>query len=524
MEQAAPGVRPRRGWGTGLSSPRAVFWAAFALVALMSTLWAVASPLFSVPDENAHVAKAVAQSRGEVIGEAVEGRKHLVVDLPEGYDYNHGMMCYLFIPEHSAECGVDFGDGTGEQDFETWVATYNPIYYAVVGWPSLLTDDGIVAVYAMRILSALLCSLLLAWAFQLALAGSRARWMPFGAAFLALPMVVYFAGAVNPNGVEIAAGAALWLGVLRLLESFGTADDPHARPRWYLWLVVTISASLLVNARAIGPLWVLVIAVACSAVVGWRSAGRLFATRGSYPWLVAIAAASVFSLAWTLGTGGIASQADTADAPLVGASPLVGVAVMIRHTGDWVQQVLGVFGWLDTPLPFEAYLLVAVALGVLVVLAAAGSDRRGAIVVIGSLALALLLPALIQGFQISRTGLIWQGRYGLILYLAVPIAAAWALSRGSGDRLAFLSSRLTWIGVSLLAAFSSIAYVWVMRRYTQGLTTARSDEFPSSPWQPPIDDIALCVLYVVVALGFAVWIGRLGMLAARGVEASRADG
>ena len=500
--------------GARVDASRRVFWIGFAFAALMSVLWALASPIFSVPDENAHVLKAVAQVRGQFFGESAEGRKHPVVDLPEGYDYNDGMMCHVDEPQHSADCGIEFGDGTGQSVGETWVSSYNPIYYAMVGWPSLLTDDAVLAVYAMRVLSALLCSVLLGWAFQLAVAGRRTRWMPLGAAFLVLPMVVYLAGSVNPNGVEIAAGAALWLGGLRLLESHADGGVPASRPRWYLWLVVTVAAVLLANARAIGPLWVLVIAVACAAVVGWRAAGRMFATRGSYPWIGAIAAASVFSFAWTLATGGVAGQAGESDAVLVGVSPIVGFLAMLRRTGQWAQHSLGDFGWLDTPLPPEMYALVLVPLSLFVLLAVTGTDRRGLLVNVGAAVLVVLVPAIVQGLQISRTGLIWQGRYGLVLFLAIPLAAAWALSRPAGHRLAFLSQRITWVGAAMLAVYSAFAYGWVLRRFTEGIPDPQTGDTSGTTWQPPIGEIPLIVVHTVVVLAFAVWIGLLARSAA----------
>ena len=510
--------------GGRVDASRRVFWIGFAFAALMSVLWAVASPVFSVPDENAHVLKAVAQVRGQFFGESAEGRKHPVVELPEGYDYNDGMMCHVDEPQHSADCGIEFGDGTGERVGETWVSAYNPIYYAMVGWPSLLTDDAVLAVYAMRMLGALVCSVLLGWAFQLAVAGDRTRWMPLGAAFLVLPMVVYLAGSVNPNGVEIAAGAALWLGGLRLLESHADGAVAASRPpRSYIWLVVTVAAVLLANARAIGPLWVLVIAVACAAVVGWRAAGRMFATRSSYPWVAVIAAASVFSFGWTLATGGVAGQAGESDAVLVGVSPVVGFLAMLRRTGQWAQHSLGDFGWLDTPLPPEMYALVLVPLSLLILLAMTGTDRRGLLVTVGAAVLVVLLPAIVQALQISRTGLIWQGRYGLVLFLAIPLAAAWALSRPAGRRLAFLSQRITWVGAAMLAAYSAFAYGWVLRRFTEGIPDPQTGDTSATTWQPPIGEIPLIVLHTVVVLAFAVWIGRLARAAAERDDITERD-
>ena len=55
---------PRSGW---------LFLLPFTVFALLGILWALASPVFSVPDENAHAVKAIAQARGQVIGTRCPG-------------------------------------------------------------------------------------------------------------------------------------------------------------------------------------------------------------------------------------------------------------------------------------------------------------------------------------------------------------------------------------------------------------------------------------------------------------------
>ena len=215
------------------------FLAPFAVFGLLGMIWALASPVFSVPDENAHATKAIAQVRGQVIGYTRPGVKHLVVDLPPGYEYSPEMMCFTTHSELPASCSVELGDPGGQDWFNTWVGAYNPVYYYVVGWPSLLFD-GNAAVYGMRIASALLGAGLLAWAFQAAALGRRSRWMPVGIAFAAAPMCMYLIGAVNPNGAELAAAVAIWVGVLRLLESFGAPSERPSLSRTWLWAGVEI--------------------------------------------------------------------------------------------------------------------------------------------------------------------------------------------------------------------------------------------------------------------------------------------
>ena len=287
---------------TAARPPRRVrasfFWAPFAVFALLGMLWSLASPVFSVPDENAHALKAIAQVRGQVIGYTLPDVKHIVVDLPPGYEYHPNILCFATYPERTADCGVELGDAGGQDWFNTWVGAYNPVYYYLVGWPSLLFE-GSAGIYAMRIASSLLGAALLAWAFFAAASGRRSRWMPLGIAFAAAPMSMYLIGAVNPNGAEIAAAVAVWAGVLRLLETFGDEEDRPWLSRAALWVGVTAASVMLVNARALGPLWLVVVVGLCLVASGWTAVKRLFTTGSSYWWLAAIGVGGLFSLGWT---------------------------------------------------------------------------------------------------------------------------------------------------------------------------------------------------------------------------------
>jgi hypothetical protein len=416
-------------------------------------------------------------------------------------------MCYLFVPEDSAHCAVHFGDGSGLSTFDTWVGAYNPVYYYLVGWPTLLTDRGELGVYGMRIASALLGSVLLAWAFQASLSSRRTRWLPLGLMVVAGPMVLYLAGSVNPNGIEIASAAALWAALLRLLERHRPGSDGIGLSRGYLWTIVTVSAILLANARSVGPLWVVIVVAACLAVAGWPATKALFTRARNYLWIGVIALGMLFSGVWTLATNGAGGQAGENDAPLVGAGAVAGVAAMLRRTPAFVQQGLGVFGWLDTPLPWMLYALPILAVGILVILAVSGAGRRAAIVVVSSILGALLIPAIVQGVTISRTGLIWQGRYGLFLYIAVPLLAAWMLSSPAASRLDFLSARVTRIGLALCALFGPLAFFSVLRRYTTGFGHGIGAMFANPEWQPPLGWLTLTVVYGLATVGFAVWLG-----------------
>jgi hypothetical protein len=505
--------------GARRRGPARWYPAAFTVFALLGILWSLASPVFSVPDENAHAVKAIAQVRGQVIGYTLPDVRHIVVDLPDGYEYPPQVMCFATRPEVPASCGAELGDEGGNEWFNTWVGAYNPVYYYLVGWPSLIFS-GNAGIYAMRIASSLLGAALLAWGFLAAASGARSRWMPLGIAFAAAPMSMYLIGSVNPQGAEIAAAVAVWAGVLRLLESF--RHEPAEQPgmsRAALWGGVTVASIVLVNARALGPLWLVVVVALCFLAVGWAPVKRLFTTASSYWWLAAIAVGGLFSVGWTLSGGSLSNQAEASDAPLVNGTFLQGLWYMLRMTPDFLQQAFGYFGWFDTPLPVWTYWLFIGAFSLLVLLAVIATGRRSVLVLSAVALAALLEPALVQAYSVRQTGIIWQGRYALFLYLGIVIVAAWLLSRdaSSVDRLA---TRAAWVASALLAAYGVLAFFLVLVRYV--IAKAPLAEMVTAPqWQPPLGWIMLFIGYAVVSAGLVALVGLSTRSISRREEVTR---
>jgi len=504
----------RRESQPGRTSFLRIFLPAFLLLSAASMLWSLASPVFSSPDESAHATKAIAQVRGQVIGDKVAGSPFLVVRLPDSYRFSPTMMCFVYNPDRAANCGVELGTPTGTNFFGTQVSTYNPIYYFVVGWPSLLFG-GSAGLYAMRLASGLFSSIFLAWAVQAGMAGARNRWMPAAVMFLASPIVVYMAGSVNPQGLEIAAAAALWIGLVRLLQSQADDRAPNSLSRTYLWVIVTVSAIALASARALGPLWVVIVVVGCFAYAGRADIRGLFTRRSSYIPIALIALGGLFSLAWTLKGGSLSGQASKNDAPLVGASFFRGAWTMLRDTPLFIQQAVGVFGWLDTTLPVMVYMLFFVAFSLLTAIAALAAGRRAAVTMTILVAAAVLVPVFVQACSVHQTGIIWQGRYGIFIYIAIPIFAGLVLSSAAGSRVAFLSTRTTIVIGTLLWLFVVTAFLLVLRRYVVGNGTPITKMINHAEWQPPLGWMTLFALFIGVSGFFFFWLCRLAASSAR---------
>ncbi|CAN5166878.1 hypothetical protein BH11ACT5_BH11ACT5_15050 [soil metagenome] len=489
---------------TRVTRSRSTFWIAFAMLFSLSSLWALASPIFSIPDENAHSAKAVALAHGQLFGYERADSRFIVVDLPPGYEYSPGIVCFAYAPDRDASCGIELGDPKGTDYFGTWVGAYNPTYYAIVSWPSLIFE-GSAGIYAMRIVSAAVGSLILALGFVAGFGASRARWMPAGLAFAASPMVIYFLGSVNPQGFEVACAVTLWIGLLRLLQLYRGDGDVLVSKR-VLWAIVVVGASGLAVTRATGPLWLVIVLGACLIAAGWQATKALFTDRGAYVGIGIIAAVGVFSLVWTLTAGGVGGQASEADAPLVNGTFLQAAWYMLQGTPVYLEQAIGTFGWLDAVMPSTVHAGFFVSLALITVIALATAHRRGLLVMLLVLALALLVPIVVQSASVARTGIIWQGRYGLFLYLGIPIVAAWLLGLRQSAKAAFLSFRVTVVSVSTLVVVGIACYVLVLARYVVGADKPIGDVIKDPQWQPPLGAVPLIAIFVVVSAAWAAWL------------------
>ena len=487
-----------------------VFVGGFALMLLMSVAWALSTPVFGSPDENAHVAKAIGVVRGDLLGHTIADSRFRVFSLPDSYRYTASLTCFAYQPQRNANCGVELGDPGGTSYFASWVSANNPVYYAVVGMPSLFLG-GSAGVYAMRILSDAICCAMLAGALFAGMGGSRQRWMAAGLAFFAGPELLFFFGAVNPQGVEVAAAALFALSLLRLIEKSREAASV-AVPLWSLWAGVVVGGSALAIARATGPLWVAVIVALVAVASGWHGLVSLLRWPRNYVPIAILAASGIFSIAWTLAAGTLSGQAQQNDAPLVGGSVLAGARAMIERTPFYLQESMGVFGWEDTPLPGIVYAVCGGAVFLFLGLTVVGVGRADRLRIAVGLAIVLLVPVVVQAASVSRTGIIWQGRYGMFLYLAAALIIAWLVSKGA-PAVDGASVSATVLIAGLVAVFDIAAFIVAVHRYTVGTGATLTKMFTSPAWQPPLGWEGLAVLLILSAAGFVVFLACLARAA-----------
>src|SRR5690606_6910335 len=113
------------------------------------------------------------------------------------------------------DCAAPLVPTDGLATAATTAGSYQPLFYALTGAPVHVTTPA-QAVYLGRALHVLWGALLLGAATAVArdVGGRRLLLALLGAL---TPFVPYLLGSINPSGVEIAAAAALWIGVPALL-------------------------------------------------------------------------------------------------------------------------------------------------------------------------------------------------------------------------------------------------------------------------------------------------------------------
>jgi hypothetical protein len=485
------------------------WWCTFAIFTVLGSLWALASPLFSVPDEPAHAIRAVAASRGQILpGERTSKQYSTYVEVPGVFKSASGVpSCYAFKKNATAGCEAPLTGSRKPTPVETNAGLYPPAYYAVAGLPSLPFPSA-TGVYLMRIWSAALCAALLASALASVWLLPASRLVVAAIAVAVTPMVLFLVGSVNPNGIEIAAAVCFWATLAVLLVR---PDDRHLNR---LFLRAGVAGTVLGLSRLGSPLWVVLIVGAVLAWAGWERAWTFLRDRRA--WLVgaAVGLSSLCTLLWVRHYGTL--RYTLGGAP--GGTLDENIRLSLGNADTQIDRMIGVFGWLDTrSATFSSYLWLF-ALGALVLLGLAAAGRRQALVLVGLVVAVVVVPVALEAPRAGTQGFPWQGRYTLPLAVGVPILAALQV-----DRSSLLSAPLTRrLSAVLLGAFGVgqlYAHVWATRRYTAGVDGA-VDWITAGGWNPPLPVWTLFVAFVGALAAAALW---LQWTAAQSSERLQAD-
>jgi hypothetical protein len=307
---------------------------------------------------------------------------------------------------------------------------------------------------------------------------------------------------VNPSSLEIAAAALVWVAGLALVDP----RPPTASVERVTLVSFVVGAVALVLTRPLSPLW---LALIVGAVVVTSSLARLreLAARtdvraGAVVTVVATIAAVVWLQVYR------PLQGDNF-AP-TGVHGLTALRVSFERLGTMWRQIVGVFGWLDSPSPLLVVVVWCAALvGLILVAFALGSTRHR--VALGvTLFVAVVVPPLIQSTQLKTSQPIWQGRYTLPLAVGIPLVAGWAVDRTSHRWRELLRVRAQWL-VAVLALGHVLAFASALRRYTVGMN-GPTWFFGHEVWEPKVPAGLLVMAFVTMC-------GALVVLASRSLAA-----
>lgn len=489
---------------TGLRAAQGRSWflPAFLLLFLLSASWVFASPIASVPDEPAHITKAAAVARGQLVGtQTGTDGPLLAVEVPRYIRYIHVTTCYVRSIVTPPTCAPPLdGDPNDTVEAFTTAGLYNPVYYALVGWPSLATS-GFKAVYVMRLVSALLSSFFLAAAFGAVSQLKRRKWALITLSAGISPMILFLNGSVNPNSVEYATTAAIAASLLLLLERSSSERLPA-----FPIVITTAAAALLANTKALSLLWLLTVVVAVMLTATPSQLQRMAKNRAVLAGAGFIAAACLFALIWVIRHDSLSSK------PFEGAGleAAEGAEIMLDKTFPHMIGWIGQFGWLELDAPvgvISFWMALIFAVTGCVLLFTQGRARIAALMLAVSL---VAMPAVLQAQIISEQGIIWQGRYILALFVPFMLLAGVALDRSLPGAIP-ASGRKGLSAVVVTAAVAHVfTFVWVLRRYTTGLSLEDRwlDMLVTPEWQPPFGTATVVIVFTATSVIAAVLLRR----------------
>jgi hypothetical protein len=473
------------------------FLVAWAIFAVLAATWSIATPIGASPDEPAHLIRASSVATGQIapfIGNADKVR------VPEWVWYAQRVDCFALGGNTTPTCvAPDAVPQTRQIVVYASAGRYNPLYYAAVGWPSVFfsTNAGI---YAMRVVSGVLVSLFLALSFALIL-GWRRRLLPLlGLVIAATPMVLFLSGMVNPNSLEITATLAAFVGMLTIVR------EPAPELLGRRAAIVFVAAAVAANMRGLSLLWIAVALLAPLILITKDRLFDLLRTRSIRLLIVGCAVAFAAAAAWMvianpLGAGDPGATGTLAPQGL-GTSHVLGFLWTLFSTFFYGQQMVGQFGWLETPAPASVYFLWSGLIGGIILTAFVVLRRRALLLTAALVGALLLLPPLIQGIYVTSGGVIWQGRYILPVFVCTVVGVAAVLS----DRVALserTSRRAFALVIGAIAIAQFLAFATTLKRYAVGM----KPEWPAMlhpTWSPPGGVVLVLAVFGVALLFGAV--------------------
>jgi len=315
-------------------------WVWIPLAFLVTTLgWGLASPVGAAPDDDYHLA-SIWCGLGEREGVCVDPQvtpATLLVPAP----VVQSAVCYAFKPDVTADCQdavLASTDLAGTQHINQIDGLYPGAYYQAMSL--LVGPDVEQSVLVMRLVNALLASLLLAAVLRLLPAGLAAA-ATLAVVVTFVPLGLSLVASTNPSSWSIIGIGTFWAFALAFLRR------PTVRDRRGILIGVAMvgSAAMAIAARVDSAAYVAIVTVIVVTMAGWR-------TSLATPWRLALVAVlALVGVATYLNRG----QALTGGEQTLGTAD-AGAGLLLTNLAYFPVLVQGAVGgwnlsWNDVVMP-----------------------------------------------------------------------------------------------------------------------------------------------------------------------------
>ena len=458
---------------------------------LLHAGWAFAAPYNGPPDEQQHVLRAAGVLNGQLVTEkTVRGAMQTVPEsLVRGW-------CFPTRVEVPASCEPEPGGAETPKSEDATAGRFNPVYYAVTSWPVAVWPNWR-GIMASRLLNGAAMAALLACAVVAAARWTRHRALVTGLVVAITPMTAHLGGAINPNGVEIAAAVALFAALIPLVHEQHDQHDQREGMNRAAVALAGVSAAVLVTPRFTGVMWLAVIVGVVLVPAARTRLRTLVRSRAVLSWSAVVAVFAIASLAWTY----LVKPADPTGGNLGFTQKQILRTALLDVWPNVANQMIGVMGWAETLMPRLVYVAWVMAAGLLLLaaLALGGLADRWRLV---ALFLATFTPLLtLEILTANEIGWFNQGRYFLPGAVGLPLFAAHILARRgfTAEQL----RDLTRLFAVLLLPIHLVCLAYTMTRWQSGLRSLNPFE---GSWLPPYGTVLpLACGAAGVAVLFAVY-------------------
>jgi hypothetical protein len=458
-----------------------------AFFSLMA-VWSFLTPLFSGPDEPSNFIRSAAVVRGEWIGEnypaSIEKSywsTYVHID-PQFGTANAIPWCFAPFPEKPG-CGIAVEDAP-VVDIPTWtnMGRYPPLPFVISGIGTVFGATDL-SVLMARLMTSLVSAVLIACS---AYAILRRQQSLLGLLLALTPGTIFLASAMNPSAIEICSAIAVWSILPSVIQ-----DKAPDRTTQTIFLAAGV---LLIATRPIG------IAVYITAVlISWIAYGKttLAQVIKTNKTALSVHGLSAALMAWWY----VAVYSFQTSPSLTAGTQKVSLSTQItrslQHIPELLDQHVGNFGWLDTPIPRGALWLYALltAVAIFASLQRLGKRKTFALTLLSCAVVGISL-AVDMNFYAMFGWFGAQGRHITPILVGVPLLAVAQSSFGTRFNIA-------------VATGWSVVMVWAglgaLRRYTVGVNGDNAfSMFTERTWNPSIGFVVPVTLLVVASCVIAV--------------------